>query len=117
MSATCPLCGLRYGGQSLLDLHIREDHAQRERGREPPAATGGPPAAPGDLPAGTAAPEPASASPSREHSASAATPPATEAGPPAARAGRPGWAATARRALSRLTRPGRGTAGHPRNAA
>jgi hypothetical protein len=38
MSATCPLCGLRYAGQSLLDLHIREDHAQRERGREPPAA-------------------------------------------------------------------------------
>ena len=45
MSATCPLCGLRYAGQSLLDLHIREDHAQRERGREPPARLSAPEAA------------------------------------------------------------------------
>ena len=28
-SLTCPLCGLRYPARSLLDLHIREDHAQR----------------------------------------------------------------------------------------
>ena len=28
-SYTCSLCGLRYPAQSLLDLHIREDHAQR----------------------------------------------------------------------------------------
>jgi len=27
-SLTCPLCGLRYPARSLLDLHIREDHAQ-----------------------------------------------------------------------------------------
>jgi hypothetical protein len=85
MSATCPLCGLRYAGQSLLDLHIREDHAQRERGREPPAAP--------------------------------ADPPATEPDPATEPAGLPGWAAAARRALSRLTRAGRETAGHPRQAA
>jgi hypothetical protein len=104
MSATCPLCGLRYAGQSLLDLHIREDHAQRERGREPPAAT--------------AAPEPASAPPpSREHPATAAAPAATEAAPATEPARLPGWAAAARRALSRLTRAGRETAGHPRQAA
>jgi len=28
---TCPLCGLRYSNQPLLELHIREDHPQRER--------------------------------------------------------------------------------------
>jgi hypothetical protein len=125
MSATCPLCGLRYAGQSLLDLHIREDHAQRERGREPPAAPGDPPAAPGDPPAApgdppaaTAAPEPASAPPpSREHPVTAAAPAATEAAPATDPAGLPGWAAAARRALSRLTRAGRETAGHPRQAA
>jgi hypothetical protein len=111
MSATCPLCGLRYAGQPLLDLHIREDHAQRERGREPPAA-------PGDPPAATAAPEPASAPPpSREHPVTAAAPAATEAAPATDPAGLPGWAAAARRALSRLTRAGRETAGHPRQAA
>jgi hypothetical protein len=96
MSATCPLCGLRYAGQSLLDLHIREDHAQRERGREPPAAPADPPAAPG-VPGG---------------------PPAATAADPATEPARlPGWAAAARRALSRLTRAGRETAGHPRQAA
>jgi len=85
MSASCPLCGLRYTGQSLLDLHIREDHAQRERGREPPAAP--------------------------------ADPPAVVAGTPAGPSGRPGWAAAARRALSRLTRAGRETADRARKAA
>jgi len=125
MSATCPLCGLRYAGQSLLDLHIREDHAQRERGREPPAAPGNPPAGTGDPPAGTgdpragtAASEPASAPPPpREHSATVAAPPATEAGAPAGSSGRPGWTATARRALSWLTRAGRETADRARKAA
>jgi hypothetical protein len=29
-SLTCPLCGLRYPARPLLDLHIREDHAQRD---------------------------------------------------------------------------------------
>ena len=41
-SQACPLCGLRYPAQSLLDLHIREDHVQRDK----PAA----PAAPADTP-------------------------------------------------------------------
>ena len=35
-SLTCPLCGLRYPARPLLDLHIREDHAQRDA--KPPAA-------------------------------------------------------------------------------
>ena len=37
-SSHCPLCGLRYAARPLLDLHIREDHAQRERQARRPAA-------------------------------------------------------------------------------
>ena len=37
-SLTCPLCGLRYPARSLLDLHIREDHAQRDAKPAAPAA-------------------------------------------------------------------------------
>src|SRR5215471_502641 len=43
---TCPLCGLRYPTRPLLDLHIREDHAQREKqpaAAAAPAATPAPP--------------------------------------------------------------------------
>ena len=71
-SHACSLCGLRYPAQSLLDLHIREDHAPRAK---PPAA----PAAPADTPA----PPPPPSAPA----------PATE---------RPSWAETARRALNRM---------------
>ena len=42
-SLTCPLCGLRYPARSLLDLHIREDHAQRD---DKPAAAPAPAAPP-----------------------------------------------------------------------
>jgi hypothetical protein len=28
----CPLCGLRFGSRPLLELHIREDHRQRDPG-------------------------------------------------------------------------------------
>ena len=37
-SLTCPLCGLRYPARPLLDLHIREDHAQRDAKPAVPAA-------------------------------------------------------------------------------
>ena len=29
LTMTCPLCGLRFPGRSLLDLHMREDHRKR----------------------------------------------------------------------------------------
>jgi hypothetical protein len=45
-SLTCPLCGLRYPARSLLDLHIREDHAQRDAKPEVPAPAPPPDAAP-----------------------------------------------------------------------
>ncbi|MGH7735707.1 MAG: hypothetical protein ACREOE_18925, partial [Gemmatimonadales bacterium] len=31
----CPFCGLRYASRPLLDLHIREDHVQRNHPAEP----------------------------------------------------------------------------------
>jgi len=73
-SLTCPLCGLRYPARSLLDLHIREDHAQRDA---KPAA----PAAEAHDQAEDQAQDPAPAPP---------------------RAERASWAETARRALSRM---------------
>ena len=73
-SLTCPLCGLKYPARPLLDLHIREDHAQRDSK----------PAAPAPDPAPAPAPPPAAApaSPPRRESTS--------------------WAETARRALNRM---------------
>ena len=31
----CPLCGLRFSNRALLDLHLREDHLERNRPAEP----------------------------------------------------------------------------------
>ena len=90
---TCSLCGLRYPAQSLLDLHIREDHAQRAG---QPAAPAAPPTP--AVPATPAAP---------------AAPPDTP--PPAPGAERLSWAETARRALSRMI--GREPADPPNRAA
>jgi hypothetical protein len=72
-SHTCPLCGLRYPTRPLLDLHIREDHAQRDRKPAAPAAE-----APGQDPAPAPDPDP---------------PPRPE---------RASWAETARRALNKM---------------
>jgi hypothetical protein len=30
LNPACPLCGLRFENKPLLDLHIRDDHRQRE---------------------------------------------------------------------------------------
>jgi hypothetical protein len=71
-SYTCPLCRLQYSDRPLLELHIREDHAQRDE----KAATPAPPA-----------PDPA---------------PAPPAAPPPRPARTGSWAETARRALNRM---------------
>jgi hypothetical protein len=73
-SLTCPLCGLRYPARPLLDLHIREDHAQRDA--KPAVSAPAPPPAPPP----TGAP--------------------TSPKVPAPRTG--SWAETARRALNRM---------------
>jgi hypothetical protein len=31
LTATCPLCGLRFTNKRLLELHLREDHQRRRR--------------------------------------------------------------------------------------
>lgn len=71
-SLTCPLCGLRYPARSLLDLHIREDHAQRDAKPSAPAAEA-------------------------QDQAQAQDP-----APPPPRTERTSWAETARRALNRM---------------
>jgi len=75
-SLTCPLCGLRYPARSLLDLHIREDHAQRDAKPAAPAAE---------------------AQDQAQDQAQAQDP-----APPPPRAERASWAETARRALNRM---------------
>ena len=40
----CPLCGLRFASRPLLELHIREDHRQRDR-RDPYGTQTPPPSA------------------------------------------------------------------------
>ena len=35
LTPTCPFCGLRYANRPLLELHIREDHLQRNRRGKP----------------------------------------------------------------------------------
>jgi hypothetical protein len=75
-SLTCPLCGLRYPARSLLDLHIREDHAQRDAKPAAPAAE---------------------AQDQAQDQAQAQDP-----APPPPRLERTSWAETARRALNRM---------------
>jgi hypothetical protein len=77
-SLTCPLCGLRYPARSLLDLHIREDHAQRDA---KPAA-----------PAAEAQDQPQVQDQARVR----------DTAPPPPRTGHTSWAETARRALNRM---------------
>lgn len=74
-SLTCPLCGLRYPARSLLDLHIREDHAQRDAKPAAPAA------------------EAEDQARDQAQAQDPAPPPRTE---------RTSWAETARRALNRM---------------
>ncbi|HTQ88706.1 MAG TPA: hypothetical protein VMK84_04360 [Streptosporangiaceae bacterium] len=50
-SCTCSLCGLRYPAQSLLDLRIREDHAQRAEKPAAPAPVRDPAPDPAPAPA------------------------------------------------------------------
>ena len=92
-SHTCSLCGLKYPAQSLLELHIREDHAQRavKPADAAPAADQAAPAAPADTP-----PPPPSTSPS-------------------AGSERLSWAETAWRALNRMI--GKEPADRPHRAA
>ena len=97
---TCSLCGLRYPAQALLDLHIREDHAQRAgqpATQAAPAAPAAPaPAAPADTPAPPLPPPDPTPAPE----------PGTE---------RLSWAETARRTLNRMI--GREPADPPNRAA
>jgi hypothetical protein len=83
-SLTCPLCGLRYPARSLLDLHIREDHARRDAKPAAPAAE-----------AHDQAHDQAQAQAQDQDQAQ-------DPAPPPPRAEHASWAETARRALNRM---------------
>ena len=55
LTTTCPLCGLRFPGRPLLDLHIRDDHRERDRSAGPAGDSAHRDSPHGD-PAGTGAP-------------------------------------------------------------
>ena len=95
---TCSLCGLRYPAQALLDLHIREDHAQRA----------GQPATP-------VAPAPATAAAAPADTPAPPLPPPDPTPAPEPGTERLSWAETARRTLNRMI--GREPADHPNRAA
>jgi hypothetical protein len=48
LTTTCPLCGLRFPGRPLLDLHMRDDHRERNRPAEPSHDGSGDTGPPGD---------------------------------------------------------------------
>jgi len=48
LTTTCPLCGLRFTGRPLLELHMREDHPGRNRPTEPGHDDSGDTGPPGD---------------------------------------------------------------------
>ena len=81
-SLTCPLCGLRYPARSLLDLHIREDHAQRDAKPAAPAAE--------------------AQDQAQDQAQAQAQAQAQDPAPPPPRLERTSWAETARRALNRM---------------
>lgn len=115
LNPACPLCGMRFGNQPLLDLHIREDHRRpvfgersERSGDDDPGSTGAP------------APEAAEATPARCNGLSrflrifrlAAARPSTSVSPRAA-ASRDEMRAAAITTAARIVAP---NAGHPRSA-
>jgi hypothetical protein len=48
LTTTCPLCGLRFPGRPLLDLHMREDHRERNLPAESHHDDSGDAGTPGD---------------------------------------------------------------------
>ena len=93
LNAPCPLCGLRFENQPIMDLHMREDHRRRtsreSNGDGDPGITRSPATGTGNL---ADANEPAAA-PSRTSTKTTAEP-----------AGRRGRARRARTALRRTLR-------------
>ena len=138
LTTTCPLCGLRFPGRPLLDLHIRDDHRERDRSAEPapgdsahrdsahrdPAGTGAPRGGAGgtadeEVTATTAKPEPrpGGAMAALRRAIGALRPPA-RAGPgrlgsPAGRAGRTARGNTPRAGAGQHVNPGIVDPRHP----
>jgi len=108
LNPACPLCGLRFENQPIMDLHMREDH-RRRASRESnddgdPGITRSPTTGADNL-ADTNKPKPAAA-PSRTSAATAtaATATATATAEPTERRGRARRAKTALRRTLRILR-------------
>jgi hypothetical protein len=104
LNPACPLCGLRFENQPIMDLHMREDH-RRRAARESivdggPGITRSPATGAGNL---ADANEPAAA-PSRTSATATATAEPVEPAEPAEPAGRRGRAGRAKAALCRTLR-------------
>jgi hypothetical protein len=99
LTPACSFCGLRFAGRPLLELHIREDHLQRDRHGEPDR---------GDA-AGAWVSQPRAGAPAPAHGQSSRSPRAakeviTMTATPRRRRLRAGWAMTAARAVIRMIR-------------
>lgn len=98
LTPTCPLCGLRFANRPLLELHIREDHLERDRRAEPDY----------DDSSGNGRSEPHAGGPSRRQNQTSRLPRSTNeviamTATRRPRRRRPGWAMTAlRRAIRTL---------------
>jgi hypothetical protein len=98
LTPTCSSCGLRFASRPLLELHIREDHLQRDRHLEPDR---------GDAARARAsqpradAPAPAHGQSSRPRTTKEVI---TVTATPRRRRPRAGWAMTAARAVIRTIR-------------
>jgi hypothetical protein len=103
LTPACSFCGLRFASRPLLELHIREDHLQRDRHPEPDR---------GDA-ARARASQPRADAPAPTHGQSSRSPRTTKevitmTATPRRRRLRAGWAMTAARAVIRTIRhPGR----------
>ena len=108
LNPACPLCGLRFENQPIMDLHMREDH-RRRASRESnddgdPGITRSPTTGADNL-ADTNKPKPAvAAAPSRTSATATATAATAATAEPAGRRGRARRAKTALRRTLRILR-------------
>jgi hypothetical protein len=98
LTPTCSFCGLRFASRPLLELHIREDHLQRDHHPEPDR---------GDA-ASARASQPSAHAPAPAHGQSSRSPRTTKevitmTATPHRRL-RAGWAMTVARAVTRMIR-------------
>lgn len=94
LTPTCSFCGLRFASRPLLELHVREDHLQRDHCPEPDRGNA----------ARARASQPRTDAPAPTHGQSSRPPRITRNPTLRRRRLRLGWAMTAARAVIRIIR-------------